>query len=205
MKILILISLLFSFDASAKCLNKISRVEADKAIALAPDAKGGCISGECFCFDNIDWRKAKFGFVLPMTEETQDCQDASDCQDKIDAEFPFRCGFSATPQFDDKTNWPGLDFTALELPRPATGWFLWCQKEILMNDAAKVSAVDAMDASKAADKAIRLAKKAERTISKDACVAAVNGGSNLTALEVKECLAVVVKEVFAKDIDPLAL
>lgn len=103
---------------------------------------------KCFDATGKDLRKWRSGFLAVLAENTVDCDDSSNCQAAIDSNS-FRCSEFQTARYDDKANWPTLDFEALEIPRPATGWFLWCEEEGLEPDPAGTAAADAEDAAKA--------------------------------------------------------
>jgi len=112
--------------------------------------------GGCFSISKKDMRRYKKGFRAIDILKTRDCLNSADCQSQID-NLNFSCP-QEVATFDDKANWPGLDFAAES--RPATGFFLWCQKAALVIDSAKSAAADAEDAKKAADKVTRANKKA---------------------------------------------
>ena len=130
-----------------------------------------------------------------------DCVDSADCQSKLD-NSSFACG-NETPTFDDKANWPALDFAAES--RPSLGWFLWCQKEILVTDSVGSSAADAADLQKANDQSLRDSKKSARLTSVAACVTAVNNVASLTPTQIKDCLNILIKHNFESAIDPADL
>lgn len=114
--------------------------------------KSDCESQEgqkCYDISNKDIRKMRVAFLIPKVENTVDCTDASACQQLVD---DGKICDSAT--FDEKANWPSLDFSAATPARPSTGWFLWCQIETLVEDATKVASVDAEDAQKAQTEAM---------------------------------------------------
>ena len=109
--------------------------------------KSDCESQEgqkCYDISQKDVRKMKVGFVIPDVHETFDCEDATKCQEAIDQAGS--CSESWT--FDEKSNWPGLDFSGQQ-PSRQFGWFAWCQKKDLVEDSAKKATVDAEDAAKA--------------------------------------------------------
>ena len=82
------------------------------------------------------------------------------------------------------------------------GWFLWCQAEVVEPDSAGSTAADAEDAQKAADKTARDNARNQRITDKDACVTALNGPAALTPQEIKDCLGIVMKEVYEPQIAP---
>ncbi len=201
--ILILIFLIPSLAHAADCVNKIAKSEFIKRVAQVPNA--GLLtckdlpSEQCFCLDGkSDYRKWKLGFRAIDITKTQDCNNATDCQDTVD-EQGFPCP-NEKVTFDDKTNWPALDFAAES--RPATGFFLWCEKQIIVVDAAGAAIADAADAQLVIDNATRATKSAERETGAAACVTAVNGGGVLTNPEIQNCLNVLVKEQFEQLIAP---
>ena len=201
--ILIIIAMTFTVSSWARNYVPKSKIKAPSVVYMQ---KSKCeqVEGEkCFSITGKDVRRFQAGFRSIDIEFTRDCNDSADCQFQID-ESNFTCdaGAGEVPSFDDKANWPALDFASEVPPRPATGWFLWCQKEILVADSAGSSAADAADAAKAADDATRASKQSERLTNKDACVAAVNGGGNLTNVEIKDCINVLVKEVYKSQIAP---
>ena len=152
----------------------------------------------CYSITDKDMRKYKIGFIMPAVEDTADCDDAVACQLMLDDDL-FACNGET---FDDKDNWPGLDFGK---DRPKKGWFLWCETKGLVFDQVKADAADAFDVTKATEKALKKSKKDDRKADKDACVAAVNGGGNLTDKKIKDCIELLIKEVFSEDIDPADL
>lgn len=189
---LMLFMLMLSGTAFAKNFFPFGKVGSSKVYK----SKADCEAAEgqkCFKIFGKDLRRVKIGFKKPKADETIDCLNADNCQTLID-DGAISCD---QPAFDDKANWPGLDFGEF---RSATGWFAWCQVEGLVLDAAKNAAADAEDNAKAEKKATRQAKKLERRTLKDACVAAVNDGGNLNQGQIKGCIEVLVKEVFESEI-----
>jgi hypothetical protein len=116
--------------------------------------RGRCqqVEGQkCYDITGLDVRRYRIGNPLPTVPRTVDCADATACQELIDDD-KFACG-NATPRFDDKANWPDLDFAGQtnelgeSLGRPADGYFLWCERETLVVDATKAAEADAEDAA----------------------------------------------------------
>ena len=118
------------------------------------------------CKFALDPRRVKRGFLMPVVAESIDCADSVACQSQIDGDV-FTCAVGV-PSFDDKANWPTLDFEADG--RSSQGWFLWCQQEDLVLDSAGDAAADAEDASKAQEKSDRATKAGQRDASLKQCV-----------------------------------
>ncbi len=74
------------------------------------------------------------------------------------------------------------------------------QKADLVLDAAGILAANAEDKDIKDEKDLRATKRGERLTGKDACVAAVNAGVTLTQPEIKNCIEVLVKEMYEADI-----
>lgn len=150
--------LMFSASAFAGAWVAKSKIKNSK-ISYAKERICFLAEGEkCFNKGLKDMRRFKIGFRAVDVEKTRDCIGSAECQTALD-DGDFTCPNGEVPSFDDKANWPALDFAAES--RPASGFFLWCQKEILVADSAGASAADAEDAAKAAAKATRQSKKAE--------------------------------------------
>lgn len=156
-------------------------------------------SQPCFEISGKDVRRWKKGFRSIDINFTNDCDDAADCQSKINVPAQFSCD-NEMPTFDNKANWPALDFVAEG--RLATGWFLWCQKEVLVVDSAGSAQADIDDAQKATDNATRTTKAGERKTGADTCVAAVNAGGVLASPDLQNCINVLVKQLFENQIAP---
>ncbi len=161
-------------------------------------------SGE-LCFDKAgkDMRGFKVGFRAIAVLQTLDCVDGADCQAKLDAlPAEFGCPDLETASFDDKVNWPTLDFVAES--RPATGFFLWCQAKILVTDAAGASAATAADNQTAADKSTRDSARGPRETSLQACVQD-SKNPTLTPAQIKDCIAALVRETLGNKVAPADL
>jgi len=146
----------------------------------------------CFEVAGQDLRKVMAGFRPINITNTVDCSDSSDCQSKVTANT-FTCLNSETTSFDDKANWPGLDFTAESPPRPASGWFLWCQLEQLVTDAAGTTAAIAADAAKASDDSARASAKTQRVTDMGTCVLD-SKSATLTLPQATACIRALVRE-----------
>ena len=202
----LLFILIFSLPSISFANNFVAKSKLKNPTTIwSRKAKCEQVEGErCFSISGKDVRRFKVGFRSIAINLTQDCLDASDCQNSIDTQM-FACPSSETPSFDDKANWPTLDFASLS--RPANGFFLWCQKEILVSDSAGIVAADADDATKASEKAARSSKKNARDASLKQCirvalkVADLSPGNATTSQlanrqnKMKGCLAVFMKEV----------
>lgn len=179
----------FSFTANAAWYFPVGKAGAEKWYK----SKAQCESSEgqsCYDITGKDVRRWKVGFLQPEILRTADCDDATDCQAKLDADpSEFSC-LEGTPVYDDKANWPGLDFS----PRPATGWFLWCQIEGLVPDPAGIAAADTEDAAIAAERANRAAARAAREVALDDCVQVTKSGT-LTLPEASACIRALVREL----------
>lgn len=163
-------------------------------------------SEPCFEISNKDLRRFKSVFLAPNVAETADCDDEADCQDKLSSK-EFGCDVKEPAAYDDKRNWPELDFLAVQ--RPDSGYFLWCQKKALGPDPAGSSQADADDAAKAADRADRDNKSNERDSELKQCVRSLLKVADLdpqTATTqqlanrqnaIKNCLGAAIKEMIS--------
>lgn len=209
MRILITFLFLF-FTSSTLFARSISWVPFGKAgILPAYKSKAECEKIEKrSCFDtklrSIDILKKSA--LMPAVKDSVDCKNSADCQSQID-DKSFKCS-KGTPSFDDKINWPTLDFASAG--RPTKNWFLWCHQETLAIDSAKKAAHDTALANKAKDKSDRVAKATARdTVLKNCVKVALKGVPDLdpgTALpadlakrqnKLKDCLGALLKEVIS--------
>lgn len=92
---------------------------------------------KCYDITGKDLAYHKVGFRSIDVEQTVDCANSENCED-----LAFQCPTGEAKKWDDKANWPGLDFS----PRSNHGWFSWCQKEMLVVDIDKKNAIDAQKA-----------------------------------------------------------
>lgn len=219
MKFILLVTFLFSVNTQAKNWVKKSAI---KNPAKVWSLRSKCEAQEsetCFNISKKDLRRFKMGLVddldapnLRAVEDSPvkvDCDDFADCQTKAmgaedDGAFPDRVCLADAGQerWDELANHPGV--TGVTGP-----WFYWCEKpdgtfqkkDALVADAAGSAAADAADAAKAAEKATRDSKRTTRRTDASACVTAVKGGGNLTGPEAKNCIQVLVREVFEQHID----
>lgn len=165
------------------------------------DTKSQCETAEgqkCFSTTGKDMRRWKVGFRSIDIQQTFDCDDSNACQAINDAN-QFNCDINneEIPTFDDKANWPGLDFVAEG--RPESGWFLWCQKEMLIIDTAGSSQADADDAQKASDDAARVVAKGQRDLDLDQCVAD-SKSATLTLPQASSCIRGLVRELRGENV-----
>lgn len=198
MKIFILILCMFSFSALAQRGNWVAKSK----LKLPHDSyrlQSKCESVEsdaCFNKDlceNFDERRCRVGFRAINVDRTKDCLDAVDCDEKLNETFS--CGESGeAPAFDDKANWPGLDFSQTTPPRNATGWFLWCEKETLLVDVAGNAAADSDDANAVAEKSARAGAKTIREVSLQQCIQD-SKNPTLTPTQTKDCIKAIVREL----------
>lgn len=192
MRLLILISLIYVFNQNIAQANwvKKSAVKAPSTIYTKQSLCQQVESEVCIDISGKDLRHFKAGFRAIDILQTADCLNSADCQSQIDSS-----NFGCSPDvatFDDKVNWPLLDFAAES--RPSTGFFLWCEKEILVADAAGKIAADAADAASAADQSTRDGAKGPRETSLQACVQD-SKNPTLTPDQIKTCIAALVREV----------
>lgn len=153
------------------------------------------------CFNTpLDLRHVKPGFRAIAILQTADCLNSADCQSMID-NGNFACS-NEVVTFDDKANWPLLDFVAES--RPASGFFLWCEKEILVVDTTGSSAADAADTASAADQLTRDGAQGPRETSLQACVQD-SKNPTLTPDQIKSCIAALVREVLGDKVNPVDL
>lgn len=75
------------------------------------------------------------------------------------------------------------------------------QKEDLVPDAAGRAAHDAEKAARQAERDLRKTKRQERRAAMRTCITAVNAGGNLSNADAKNCVELLVKEVFDEEID----
>lgn len=199
--ILVILCMLFTNAALAGWVKK-SAIK-NPTTVWAKQAKCQAAEGEkCFSISGKDIRRWKTGYRAIVVADTVDCVDSADCTAKStppNATFVCSTDQGEVASFDDKANWPALDFIADS--RSDQGWFLWCQKEALVVDAAGSTAADAADAAEATEKTTRATKKTARQTAAGTCVQAVNGRANLTAPEIKACIDALVKQVFEAGID----
>lgn len=156
--------------------------------------KGKCEASEgqkCYDITGKPTQYHKIGYLPVIVDETADCSDALDC-----SSLALSCSSGGVPKWDQKSNWPNLDFS----PRPSDNWFIWCEKETLVIDVAAKNAFDAQKANETSEISLKEAKRQQRIIDKDSCVEAVNNIKALTPQEIKDCLNVLIKEVYSKDI-----
>jgi hypothetical protein len=172
---------------------------------------------KCYDITGRDLRSLRIGNPLPTVPGTVDCADADACQAIID-ERPDRCG-EGTPRFDDKANWPSLDFAGAtdefgeSLGRPAEGFFLWCERETLVVDATKATEADAADDAKLSAETTRKTRGQSRDINLKQCVRVVLKAANLPPGQattnqlatrqnkIKDCLGAIIKEVIEQRLD----
>lgn len=186
----------FGLNANARCLNWISEAELAKAKAGEPDAGAVACKRNCFCWDGRDLRKVKVGFVSPAVIDTVDCDDSDHCS-QLATEGKISCQDEETAKWDDKANWPGLDFAGEIPPRPSNGWFLWCQRKGLVVDPDGVAAADAEDAAKAQERADRQTKGSNR---KDAIMACARLKSAPNDAQLWACLQALARETVREDL-----
>jgi hypothetical protein len=182
--------------------------------------RGRCqqVEGQkCYDITGRDLRRFRIGNPLPKVPQTVDCADADACQAIID-ERPDRCG-DGTPRFDDKANWPSLDFAGATdfegnpAPRPAEGFFLWCERETLVLDSAKASEADAEDAAREAARSTRRTRRQGRDVDLKQCVRVAlrapdlpPGAAQTNQLaqrqnRIKDCLGAIIKEVIEQRLE----
>ncbi len=143
------------------------------------------------CIDaGLDIRRVKIGFSTINVLQTLDCLNAADCSSKVNIDFV--CADFSVAKFDDKVNWPTLDFVGAG--RPATGFFLWCEKEIQEFDAAGDSAANTEDAQITQDISDRNAARGPREISLQQCVQD-SKNPTLTPTQTKDCVRAIVREL----------
>ena len=161
------------------------------------------VEGEiCFNKELKDVRRWKAGFRPINIPSTMDCNDSLDCDSKRTGN-DFGCPSGEVVSFDDKANWPGLDFTTDA--RLNTGWFLWCQREQLVFDSVGDAAATSEDSQKASDEAARDSAKGGRTTRLNDCVQNTKGGGTMPGAQVKQCLKALVREVMQRRVDPADL
>lgn len=169
---------------------------------------------ECYEVTGKDLRRWKVGQVDDLTKPNfrpvkdspvlQSCENFIDCQRKAkdpnaDKDQSDRLCLSdgSAEKWDELANWP--DLTGIDGP-----WFIWCekhdgtyqQKAALVPDLDGIAAADAEDAQKAADKVARAQARTGRATAAQGCVDAVNGGGNLAQTQIKDCIEILVKEVY---------
>jgi hypothetical protein len=172
---------------------------------------------KCYDITGRDLRSLRIGNPLPTVPGTVDCADADACQAIID-ERPDRCG-EGTPRFDDKANWPDLDFAGQtnelgeSLGRPADGYFLWCERETLVVDATKAAEADAEDAAQETARQTRQTRRGSRDVNLKKCVRVAlrapdlpPGAAQTNQLaqrqnRIKDCLGAIIKEVIEQRLD----
>lgn len=134
-KIILCLVFIYSIESTANYFP----VEKDGAKTVyAHKNKCESVEGQkCYNITGKDLSYHKIGFRSIDVEQTVDCSDAENCKD-----LAFQCPSGETKKWDDKANWPGLDFS----PRSDDGWFIWCQKEMLVVDIDKKNAIDAQKA-----------------------------------------------------------
>lgn len=149
---------------------------------------------KCFNFSGKDFRRVKKGFRQINNPDILDCADASACGQMI-IDNNFMCPKGELAKFDEKVNHPTVD---------GSGWFLWCEKEILVPDSVGSNAADVEDGLRDADKNTRKIKKAERDTLLIDCVRDSNNPT-MTPLEVKNCLSALLKEFLGEKVDTIDL
>ena len=183
--------------SSAMAGNWVAKSKFKDPTAKAWSKETRCVAmegGECVRSDNKDRRRWRVGFLTPDVLRTVDCNHAADCESKtLGARPEFSCRNAGTPTWDDKANWPALDFS----PRENTGWFLWCQIEGLVVDASGSAAVDAEESAKAADKTSRETKRSNR---RDAIVACARLEAP-TNVQLRQCLRAMAREMVRLRLD----
>lgn len=141
----------------------------------------------CYDITGKDIRRFKVGFLMPTVTHTIDCASGPDCQALIDLG-----GQCATATYDDKANWPSLDFASEN--RSVTGWFIWCQIEGLIPDPSGIAAADLEDSQKASDASARDTARGVRETVLDQCVQNSVSGT-MTNLQMSECIRALVREL----------
>ena len=224
--ITLMITLLFLCNAYAG--NWVNESDFNKAKAKQSDVtvyatEERCIaakgSNRCFEITGIDSRRFQVAQAddldqpifraINQSPVLLECNNFDDCQAKAtdpdgDPGTDDRVCIAeagAVERWDEKANHNGLG-------QIKTDWFIWCelitgyvQTKQLIPDPDGAAAADAEDAQAATDKAARDTAKANRKGSgKDSCVAAVNANGNLSQNEIKDCINLLVKEVFDEDI-----
>ena len=199
MRLLILASLFLPSMAFANFV-KGSTFQSPSSIYAERERCEAVEGEECYSITGKDVRKLKLGFVTVLAGSTSDCSDGADCQAKI-TDLEFRCQRGAT-MFDDKANWPGLDFTVLA--RPSTGFFLWCQQNALVLDQTLSDEVGAADQKLIDDQLARDGAKGPRELSLQQCVQD-SKNPTLSPAQVKDCISALVREILGNKINPADL
>lgn len=139
------------------------------------------------CFNTTDPRRWQIDFAPIDLSKIMNCDDSADCSTKIPNVFVCTEGVA---KFDNKDNWPTV---------PGVGWFLWCETEILVQDAAGIAAADTEDAQISTDKTTRITAKGVREVSLQQCVQD-SKNPTLSPQQIKDCLAALVREMLGSKI-----
>ncbi len=184
-----------------------SRAGSDGGTSYVDEAV--CVSSEaepCFLKDGKDLRyhtiqnlrRGAFEAASTVTS----CTDSADCISQI-ADSVAKCGDATYIGL-----WGDLDDNS---SRDAQGQSnmddleSWCTRKALIDvlelDTALKTAHDASEAAKAADMATRASAKGQRELDSAACVTVVNRGTPpMTVPEITQCLTILVKEVYEKEV-----
>lgn len=199
MKNLILVILIFPFLAFGSNYFPVGKSGAKTTYTNQQNCKTK--ESWLFCpeISGKDLRKWKSGFRAIDIDKTLDCTDSVDCIAKSIGQTPqFSCDPNDnSPVYDDKINWPALNFAAKS--RPVTGWFLWCQKEILVVDAAGILAANTADGLKADEKTARDLARIVRKINLQTCVQ--DSKVPMTPLQSDACIKALVREVLGSRVN----